>query len=102
MMPSFNVVPFANQMNQSRWHLYGGAEIGPMHVNTRQTKSFSENEVPIRVQITIAHINLRAELSCRIGPYANIAGEGTMFFTFTDNPDGNMGFNRYSDHLAEV
>jgi len=102
MMPSINVVPFANHMNRSRWNLYGGAGIGLMHVNTKQTKSFSENEVPTRAQITTAYIPLRAGLSYRIGPYADIAGEGTMFFTFTDNLDGNIGFNRYGDHLAQA
>jgi hypothetical protein len=58
--------------------------------------------VPTRAQITTAYIPLCAGLSYRIGLYADIAGEGTMFFTFTDNLDRNMGFNRYGDHLAQA
>lgn len=102
IMPSMNVVPFANHMNRSRWNLYGGFGIGVMNVSTKQTKSFSENEVPTKEQITTAYIPVRAGLSYRIGPYSDIAGEGTMFFTFTDNLDGNVGFNRYGDHLAQA
>jgi len=102
IMPSMNVIPFANHMNRSRWNLYGGFGIGVMNISTKQTKSLSENEVPTQENITTAYIPVRAGLSYRIGPYSDIAGEGTMFFTFTDNLDGNIGFNRFGDHLAQA
>lgn len=102
MMPSFNLVPFANHMNRSRFNFYGGAGLGIMYVSTEQTKSYSPEETPTRHNITTAYIPVRAGLSYTLGPYSDIAGEGTLLFTFTDNLDGNEGFNRYGDHLAQA
>lgn len=102
IMPSLNIVPFSNHMHRSRWNIYGGLGIGVMHVSSQQTKNFNENEVAIKEQITTAYVPVRAGLSYRIGPYSDIAGEGTMFLTFSDNLDGNVGFNRFGDHLAQA
>lgn len=102
IMPSLNIVPFSNHMHRSRWNLYGGLGIGVMNVNTKQSENFSTSEATTKEKVTTAYIPVRAGLSYRIGPYSDIAGEGTMFFTFTDNLDGNVGFNRFNDHLAQA
>jgi hypothetical protein len=101
-MPSMNLFGFANHMNRSQVNLYGGFGIGMMIANTKQTKSFNIEEQPTNQSITSAYIPLRAGLSFSLGPYSDIAAEGTMFFTFTDNLDGNTGFNKYGDHLAQA
>ena len=102
VMPSMNLIAFANHMDRSKVNLYGGFGIGYLFVNTKQTKSFSPDEIPTNERISTAYIPVRAGLSLTLGPYSDIAGEGTMFFTFTDNLDGNVGFNRFGDHLAQA
>ena len=102
VMPSMNLIAFANHMNRSKINLYGGFGLGMMVANTKQTKSFNAEEKPTNESITSAYIPLRAGLSFTLGPYSDIAGEGTMFFTFTDNLEGNVGFNKYGDHLAQA
>ncbi len=102
LMPSMNLIPFANHMHRSKFNLYGGLGLGVMHTRTKQTKSFSENEIPRTEQFTTAYIPVRAGLSFTLGPYSEIAGEGTMLLTFTDKLDGNVGFNRYGDHLFQA
>lgn len=101
VMPSMYVVPFGNHMNRSMFNFYGGFGLGVMHSNTEQTKSFSKDEVPTREKITTAYVPIRAGLSYTLGPFADIALEGTMFATFTDNLDGNIDFNRFGDHLVQ-
>lgn len=102
LMPSVNLIGFGNHMNRSLFNLYGGVGLGIMNVRTEQTKSFSSEEVPTNHQISTGYVPVRAGLSYRIGPYSDIAGEGTMMWTFTDNLDGNVGFNRFGDHLFQA
>ncbi len=102
LMPSMNLISFGNHMNRSLFNLYGGFGLGVMNVRTEQTKSFNTEEIPTNHQITTGYLPVRAGLSYRIGPYSDIAGEGTMMWTFTDNLDGNVGFNRYGDHLFQA
>lgn len=102
IMPSLNLIGFANHMNRSKVNLYGGFGLGFMVANTKQTKSFSLEEKPTKETVSTGYIPVRAGLSLTLGPYSDIAGEGTMFFTFTDNLDGNVGHNRFGDHLAQA
>ena len=102
IMPSFYLIPFYNHMHRTQFNLYGGVGLGIMQVNTKQTKSFSPEETPISSNITTGYFPVRAGLSYRIGPYSDIAGEGTMLWTFSDNLDGNVGFNRFGDHLFQA
>jgi hypothetical protein len=102
VMPSVNLIAFGNHMNRSRFNLYGGFGLGVMHTNTKQSNSYSADAVVYDRQITTAYVPLRAGLSYTLGPYSDIAGEGTMFFTFSDDLDGNADFNRYGDHLAQA
>ena len=88
-------------MNRSMFNLYGGFGLGVMHSNTLQTKSFSEDEIPTREKITTGYVPIRAGISYTLGAFSDIALEGTMLATFTDNLDGNVGFNRFGDHLLQ-
>jgi hypothetical protein len=102
VIPSFNLIRFSNHMHRSKVNLYGGAGLGVLHAFTEQTKSFSPDETPTKHQTTTGYVPVRAGLSVKIGPYSDIAGEGTMLWTFTDNLDGNVGSNRYGDHLFQA
>lgn len=102
LMPSVNLIPFSNHMHRTRFNIYGGFGLGVMRVNTKQTKSFNSEEIPIKNNIVTGYVPIRAGLSYRIGPYLDIAGEGTMLLTFSDNLDGNIGFNRFGDHMAQA
>src|SRR5690606_34539819 len=92
---------FGHHMNRSMFNLYGGLGLGVMHVHTKQTKSFSPDEISVDKKITTPYIPFRAGLSYRIGASSDIAVEGSFFATFTDNLDGNVGFNKYNDHLVQ-
>jgi hypothetical protein len=102
VMPSMNIFSFANHTNRSMVNVYGGFGIGVLHAKTSQTKSFDINEDPTTHTITTGYIPLRAGVSYKLGPYSDIAGEGTILWTFTDNLDGNVGYNRYGDHLFQA
>ncbi|OYX24268.1 MAG: hypothetical protein B7Z16_00790 [Algoriphagus sp. 32-45-6] len=102
MMPSIYLIPFSNHMHRPLFNLYGGAGLGIMQVVTEQTKSFSKEERPLKSNTTTGYVPIRAGLSFKLGPYSDLAGEGTMLLTFNDNLDGNVGSNRYGDHLFQA
>lgn len=102
VIPSMNLIPYDHHMNRSKFNIYGGIGLGVMLVATEQTKSFEENETPTSHTSTIPYLPIRAGLSYRIGKYADIAGEGTILWTFTDTLDGNAGSNRYNDQFAQA
>ena len=102
VIPSMNLIPYDHHMNRSKFNLYGGFGLGVMHVATEQTSSFEENERATNHSSINPYIPLRAGLSYRIGNYSDIAGEGTILWTFTDNLDGNAGSNRYKDQMAQA
>jgi len=101
VMPSMYVVPFGNHMNRSIFNFYGGFGLGVMHVSTEQTKSFSKDETPKREKITTGYVPIRAGISHTIGPFSDIALEGTLMVSFNDNLDGNIGFNRWNDNFVQ-
>lgn len=101
LMPSMYVVPFGNHMNRSMFNFYVGLGLGVMHASTDQTKSFSKDEVPVNEKITTGYVPIRGGITYTLGPFSDIALEGTMLTTFTDNLDGNAGFNRFGDHLVQ-
>lgn len=102
LIPSVNLIRFSNHMDRSLVNLYGGIGLGILNARTEQTKSFSNEETPTKHQISTGYVPVRAGLSLKIGPYSDIAGEGTLMWTFTDNLDGNVGFNRFGDHLFQA
>lgn len=102
LIPSINLLRFDNHMYRSMFNVYGGLGLGLLHSKTEQTKSFSSEEVPTKHQITTGYVPVRAGVSYRLGPYSDIAGEGTILWTFTDNLDGNEGFNKFGDHLFQA
>ena len=102
IIPSFYLIPFTNHMHRTKVNLYGGVGLGVLHAVSKQTKSFSPEEESKKYNITTGYVPVRAGLSLKIGPYSDIAGEGTMLWTFTDNLDGNVGSNRFGDHLFQA
>ncbi|UZD22613.1 hypothetical protein PBT90_04165 [Algoriphagus halophytocola] len=102
LMPTVYLVPFGNHMNRSMFNFYFGLGLGVLHANTEQTKSFSEDEVPVREKVTTGYVPIRGGITYTIGAYSDIALEGTMLATFTDNIDGNVGFNKFGDHLLQA
>ncbi|MCE7055847.1 hypothetical protein LZF95_14295 [Algoriphagus sp. AGSA1] len=102
VMPSMYLIPFANHMNRSMFNFYVGLGLGVMHTSTKQTKSFSKEEAPTREQITTGYVPVRGAVTYTLGAYSDLALEGTLLATFTDNIDGNVGFNKFGDHLLQA
>ncbi len=102
VMPVMYLLPFHSHMNRSFINFYGGLGIGLIHVNRTQLFSFDENSLESRASTTSAYVPIRAGISFRLGDLSDLALEGTMLLTFSDNLDGNQNYNRFNDHLAQA
>ncbi len=102
VMPMVYLIPFHSHMNRSLINLYGGLGFGLLHVNRIQAFSFDENELDVRATSTTGYVPIRAGISIRLGELSDLALEGTLLYTFTDNLDGNANFNRFDDHMAQA
>lgn len=102
IMPNFYLVPFSHHMHRTRFNFYGGLGLGVLRAVTDQTKTSNPEERPFSNSVTTAYVPVRAGLSYSLGPYSDIAGEGTMIWTFADNLDGNVGNNRFGDHFFQA
>lgn len=98
VIPSFYLFGSNNHTSRKKINVYGGAGLGLLF-NANQTvkkhiSGFSEHK---ETQVT-GYIPFKGGLSYRLDLYTDIAFEGTLMLTFSDNLDGNEGFNRLNDH----
>lgn len=102
VMPILYILPFHSHMNRQYINLYGGLGIGLLHVNRIQAFSLNEDAPETKATTTTGYVPFRAGISFRLGALSDLALEGTMLFSFSDNLDGNANFNRFGDHLAQA
>ncbi|ERM82045.1 hypothetical protein P872_08685 [Rhodonellum psychrophilum GCM71 = DSM 17998] len=102
VMPIMYLFPFHSHMNRRFVNLYGGLGIGLLHVNRVQAFSMSDDALETRAKTTTGYVPFRAGISFRLGALSDLALEGTMLFSFSDNLDGNANFNRFGDHMAQA
>lgn len=101
IMPSFSLIPASHYFSRGQFNLYGGVGLGFLQSITEQTKSFDPNEIPTKFNLNSLYIPTRTGISFRLGPYSDISGELTYFWTFSDMLDGNSSTNSYHDQMLQ-
>lgn len=101
LMPIFHL-PVDRHINRSDLNIYAGVGIGVMLVDKEEARVI--NNTPTREQrsMSLFYVPLRGGVSYRIGDHGDLAVEGTILATFSDDIDGNIGFNRFNDHLFQA
>lgn len=100
VMPVFHL-PYDRHIDRNNVNLYAGVGLGLMVVDKKETKMVNDALTEESKTLTVSYIPLRAGISYRIGPHSDLALEGTFLATFSDDIDGNVGFNKYNDHLFQ-
>ncbi|WP_439482684.1 hypothetical protein [Cyclobacterium plantarum] len=98
LMPTLHIVGSTNHTQRKRVNLYLGTGLGLLF-NLSEVTNLSENgsERKKRSQ-AVPYIPVRGGLSYRLNLYTDIAIEGSVLMTFSDELDGNVGFNRFNDY----
>jgi hypothetical protein len=101
LMPIFYLFPFERHIDR-KFNIYAGIGLGVMRVDKEEVKITFNNMPSIEDRtLSLTYLPMRAGLSYRIGPHSDLALEGTIMATFSDEVDGNAGFNRFNDHLFQ-
>lgn len=100
LMPVFWLFPYENHMNRSIFNLYGGMGLGALFVNRKE--SYSYNATETRANTFTPHVPMRAGINYKLDNWSDLALEGTLLISFSDELDGNAGFNRFGDHMAQI
>ncbi|MFD2201874.1 hypothetical protein [Shivajiella indica] len=103
VMPQFMLFTQDNLGNRPKFNMYGGLGIGALFVNRSQQLFNPEGPDPSsRVSTVTVHVPIRAGASYVIGELYNISLESTLIRTFSDNLDGNAGYNNRNDHMLQI
>ena len=102
VMPMFHLNPFETHIERTDFNVYAGVGIGLMAIKKEEVRLVNNLPEVTDNSLTIAYIPIRGGVSYRIGPHSDVAVEGTFFATFSDEIDGNVGFNRFNDHLLQA
>lgn len=101
LMPGISLKRLGNHMKRTHFNIHGAVGLGILNAHTQQTKSFNPDETPTSHMVTTGYIPIKSTFSFWTGHFSDIALEFKIMFTFSDNLDGNVGFNLFGDHLFQ-
>jgi hypothetical protein len=94
VIPSLYLFGSDNHTKRSKINAYGGIGLGLL-MNFKTTINFDLN-TNFKTQ-AVGYVPVKVGTSYRFDLYTDIALEGTVMFTFSDDLDGNVGYNRFND-----
>lgn len=100
LMPVFHL-PVERHIDRNDLNIYAGVGVGVMVVDKEEARIIDNIPTTEHRSLSVAYIPIRGGVSYRISTHADLALEGTFLATFSDEIDGNVGFNRFNDHLIQ-
>lgn len=101
LMPMFHF-PVDRHINRSDLNIYAGIGVGVMLVDKEEARVINNTPTIEQRSMSLFYVPVRGGVSYRIGDHGDLALEGTFMATFSDEIDGNVGFNRFNDHLFQA
>lgn len=101
VMPMFHL-PFERHIDRSDLSIYAGVGVGVMLVDKEEARVTNNTPTVVERSLSAVYIPIRGGVSYRIGDHGDLALEGTLLATLSDEIDGNVGFNRFNDHLFQA
>lgn len=92
--PNFYLFGSNNHAFRKKINVYGGTGLGLL-LNFKKTSNDGINNQ--KDMHAVGYIPFRGGLSYSYNLYTDIALEGTLLWTFSDDIDGNVGYNRLND-----
>jgi hypothetical protein len=102
VMPLVQLMPFFNHMDRSNFNWYGGIGLGFVQASTTLFYSMSQNTPSRKQRLFTASFPIRSGVSYRLGDFGDLSLEGSLLLTLTDQIDGNIGYNKFGDHLIQL
>jgi hypothetical protein len=101
-MPIVYLIPYDTHMNRGRFNAYIGSGIGYVYVSREDRFSFDESAPVVPGTATSFYIPGLIGLSYSIGSLTDLSLEIKGMFSFSDELDGNVGYNQFNDHFVQT
>jgi opacity protein-like surface antigen len=101
-MPIIYLIPYDTHMNRGRFNAYIGSGIGYVYVSREDRFSFDDNAPIVAGSATSLYIPGLIGLTYSIGSVTDLALEFKGMFSFSDELDGNVGYNQFNDHFVQT
>jgi hypothetical protein len=102
LMPIIYLIPYDTHMNRGRFNAYLGSGVGFVLVNRKEAFSFDDNAPLSKKSSNSLYIPAVVGFSYSISPVADLSLEIKGMFTFSDELDGNVGYNQFNDHFVQT
>lgn len=102
LTPVFYLIPYDNHMNRGRFNVYFGSGLGIVHVSRTEAYSFEDTAPKFSANTTAAYIPALLGFSYSLNQFSDLSLEFKGMFTFSDDLDGNQGYNQFNDHLFQT
>ncbi|WP_194778160.1 DUF6089 family protein [Pararhodonellum marinum] len=102
IVPVAYLYPFENHMFRKRINLYGGFGLGVMSVSRTQYVFNETGDISQNASNTAPYIPVRIGLVVPFNGIFDLGIQGSLMYTFSDELDGNVGYNNRNDHLAQI
>ncbi|MCL6257607.1 DUF6089 family protein [Aquiflexum sp. TKW24L] len=102
LMPVIYLIPYDTHMNRGRFNAYLGSGVGFVQVNRKEAFSFDENAPQFEKSSNSFYIPAMVGFSYSISPLSDLSLEIKGMFTFSDELDGNVGYNQFNDHFVQT
>lgn len=91
-----------NIIKRSQFNVYASAGVGAMGIVSHNL--IMQNDAPLkrRNNMILPYIPMRGGISYGFRPQWELAIEGSLLYTFTDDIDGHVGYNKYNDYLMSM
>src|SRR5690606_38303448 len=86
LMPVFSL-PVKRHIDRKAVNIYAGVGIGVLLVDKEEVKIIDNAPSIEEKTLSVAYVPIRGGISYRIGPHSDLALEGTMMATFSDEID---------------
>lgn len=98
LMPTLHIFGSENHTQRKSFNVYVGTGLGLLLNLNEETRLEVNGPERTNKSRVVGYIPVRGGLSYRLNLYTDIALEGSLLLTFSDQLDGNEGFNRFNDH----
>lgn len=98
LMPTLHIFGSENHTQRKRVNVYMGTGLGLLLNLNEETRLEANGPARSNNSRIVGYIPVKGGLSYRLNLYTDIAFEGNLLMTFSDQLDGNEGFNRFNDY----
>jgi len=100
--PVFRFFRSNELVHRRQFNIYGSAGVGAMGIVSTNNIMEDGESITRENNMIIPYIPVRGGISYRFRPLWDIALEGSVMVTFTDDIDGRTGTNRFDDYPMNV